>query len=81
MYCVFVVCVDRSIRDILVIKITLNSNRSTITVSHISRMASDRNDDNQQPQWSPMMCLPKAPLTSSGLLQLDTTDGEVELIR
>ena len=38
-------------------------------------------EQHQQPLYSPMMCLPKAALTSSGLLQLDTNDGEVELIR
>ena len=37
--------------------------------------------EHQQPSWSPMMCLPKAGLTASGLLELDTNDGEVELIR
>jgi ESCRT-II complex subunit VPS36 len=33
------------------------------------------------PEWSPFYCLPKAELTASGLLKLDTTDNEVELIR
>lgn len=28
-----------------------------------------------------MMCFPRAPLTASGLLRLDSTDGEVELMR
>ena len=37
--------------------------------------------EQQQPSWSPMMCLPKATLTASGLLALDTNDGEVELMR
>mmetsp|Transcript_5144 Transcript_5144/g.7529 ORF Transcript_5144/g.7529 Transcript_5144/m.7529 type:complete len:425 (+) Transcript_5144:203-1477(+) len=31
--------------------------------------------------WSPMQCLPKAALTPSSLLRLDTNDGEVELMR
>ena len=31
--------------------------------------------------WSPFYCLPKAKLTPSGLLQLDTEDHEVELLR
>lgn len=30
--------------------------------------------------WSPVTCLPKASLTTSGLLSLDTKDGEVELM-
>lgn len=30
--------------------------------------------------WSPVTCLPKASLTASGLLSLDTKDGEVELM-
>ena len=33
------------------------------------------------PDWSPFYCLPKATLTPSGLLQLDTSDNEVELLR
>ena len=32
-------------------------------------------------EWSPFYCLPQASLTQSGLLQLDTKDHEVELIR
>jgi len=32
-------------------------------------------------EWSCFTCLPEAGLTPSGLLQLDTKDGEVELIR
>ena len=32
-------------------------------------------------EWSPFYVLPKAELTPSGLLQLDTNDHEVELIR
>ena len=31
--------------------------------------------------WDPYSCLPKAGLTASGLLELDTKDNEVELIR
>ena len=31
--------------------------------------------------WRPFHCLTSAALTPSGLLQLDTTDGEVELLR
>jgi len=31
--------------------------------------------------WSPYSCLPKASLTASGLLELDSQDNEVELIR
>lgn len=33
------------------------------------------------PEWSPFYCLPKAELTASGLLKLDTADNEVEMIR
>ncbi|KAG7345901.1 EAP30/Vps36 family protein [Nitzschia inconspicua] len=33
------------------------------------------------PDWSPFYCLPKAELTPSGLLKLDTADNEVEMIR
>ncbi len=34
------------------------------------------------PPWSPIMCLPKVTnLTPSGLLKLDVSDGEVELMR
>jgi ESCRT-II complex subunit VPS36 len=33
------------------------------------------------PDWSPFYCLPKAELTASGLLKLDSSDNEVELIR
>ncbi|KAL3927085.1 MAG: hypothetical protein SGARI_005418, partial [Bacillariaceae sp.] len=32
-------------------------------------------------EWSPFFCLPKAALTASGLLQLDSEDNEVELVR
>jgi ESCRT-II complex subunit VPS36 len=32
-------------------------------------------------EWTPFHCLPKAALTASGLLQLDSQDHEVELIR
>jgi ESCRT-II complex subunit VPS36 len=33
------------------------------------------------PDWSPFYCLPKAELTASGLLKLDASDNEVELLR
>jgi ESCRT-II complex subunit VPS36 len=36
---------------------------------------------NNMGEWSPFYCLPKATLTAAGLLQLDTTDNEVELLR
>ena len=31
--------------------------------------------------WSPFDCLPVAKLTPSGVLELDVSDGEVELMR
>lgn len=34
-----------------------------------------------EPSWSPVQSLPKALLTPSGLLKIDTNDGEVELLR
>jgi ESCRT-II complex subunit VPS36 len=36
---------------------------------------------NGEPSWSPIQSLPQASLTASGLLVLDTADGEVELLR
>jgi ESCRT-II complex subunit VPS36 len=46
-----------------------------------SSQQQQQQDSAASPDWSPFYCLPKAALTLSGLLQLDTSDNEVELLR
>jgi ESCRT-II complex subunit VPS36 len=49
--------------------------------SQCSKTMAATGSSSIEPGFSPMMCLPKATLTASGLLQLDAHDGEVELMR
>ena len=41
----------------------------------------DHADADEEEEWSPLYCLPKATLTPSGLIELDTTDNEILLLR
>lgn len=62
-----VVCANRHQRRCWVM--TLNNTMSSAAAA------------SKAPVWSPFTCCPKSSLTPSGLLELDTDDGEVELVR
>jgi ESCRT-II complex subunit VPS36 len=61
--------------------------RPSISISQPSNRFNQTNYQQQDQRnntamdWSPFYCLPKAELTPSGLIQLDTADNEVLLLR
>jgi ESCRT-II complex subunit VPS36 len=65
-------------RSTTVVERTNERANEWIEESHASRLTMSSSTGTA---WSPFTCLPKATLTPSGLLQLETQDQEVELIR
>eukprot|EP00751_Fragilariopsis_kerguelensis_P005767 CAMPEP_0170800832 /NCGR_PEP_ID=MMETSP0733-20121128/28114_1 /TAXON_ID=186038 /ORGANISM="Fragilariopsis kerguelensis, Strain L26-C5" /LENGTH=496 /DNA_ID=CAMNT_0011153307 /DNA_START=146 /DNA_END=1633 /DNA_ORIENTATION=- len=63
-----------------------NNNDAEYTIAEYNNHNNNNNNNDAEytvaeEDWSPFYCLPKAKLTPSGLIELDTSDNEVLLLR